>query len=186
MPEEKQVFFETAPLGPLIKLASTKILKLPDLPDIVDSDKSNIQIEKFQKEWKRQIKENINKKNTTVTLISVLKKVYGPSFMSAGFVKLGHDILQYTAPILLSLILQFIENGSTDTFVIFNINIPTGIIFAILLFLNQVIQNFFLNAYFHRCYQLVCKLGHVLYLLFTIKAYMYQCQINLMHLLVLL
>ena len=91
-------------LGPLIKLASTKILKLPDLPDIVDSDKSNIQIEKFQKEWKRQIKENINKKNTTVTLISVLKKVYGPSFMSAGFVKLGHDILQYTAPILLSLI----------------------------------------------------------------------------------
>ena len=141
-------------LGPLIKLASTKILKLADLPDIVDSDKSNIQIEKFQKEWKRQIKENINKKNTTVTLISVLKKVYGPSFMSAGFVKLGHDILQYTAPILLSLILQFIENGSTDTFVIFNINIPTGIIFAILLFLNQVIQNFFLNAYFHRCYRI--------------------------------
>merc|ERR1711871_1215375 len=41
-------------MDPLIKLASKKILQYEDLPDIMDSDKADVQREKFLVAWKRQ------------------------------------------------------------------------------------------------------------------------------------
>ncbi len=133
-------------VNPLIKMASLKALQATDLPDILDTDKADLQRQKFLKAW--------NTQQGKPDIVKVLRSVYGKEFAKAGFVKLGHDILQYVVPILLWSIISFIENGSTSTFLIFGTHVHAGFIYAFLLFFGQILQNFFLNAYFHRCYRI--------------------------------
>ncbi len=51
--------------------------------------------------------------------------------------------------ILIGLLIQFIENGGTEKVG----TVPAGYIYLFLLFLCQITQNCFLNAYFHRVYR---------------------------------
>ena len=133
-------------VNPIVKLASNKVLSQEDLPDIMDTDKSNAQRLQFKKEWDKLLKTRGDK----ATIVDVLKKVYGRPFAIAGIVKLWHDILQYLAPVLLSMIIGFIEDGGTAVISIFGWNAPAGLVYVFLLFLGQIVQNFFLNNYFHR------------------------------------
>ena len=136
-------------VNPIVKLASNKVLSQEDLPDIMDTDKSNAQRLQFKKEWDKLLKTHGDK----ATIVDVLKKVYGRPFAIAGIVKLWHDILQYLAPVLLSMIIGFIEDGGTAVISIFGWNAPAGLVYVFLLFLGQIVQNFFLNNYFHRVYR---------------------------------
>ena len=125
-------------VNPLIKMASMKALQATDLPDILDTDKADLQRQKFLKAWSTQ--------QGKPDIVKVLRKVYGKEFAKAGFIKLGHDVLQYVVPVLLSLIISFIENGSTSTFLIFGTHVRAGFIYTLLLFLSQILQNFFPKA----------------------------------------
>ena len=150
---------------PLINQAKQKSLDLEDLPDLMLCDSASDALFKLQQQ------------ESTTTLSRQLYNAYASDFAKAGVVKLGHDILQYTQVVLIGMLITFIENGGVDTFTFGEIQpfnttnttktinttsttntttpwqIPTGFVFAFLLFLCQIIQNCFLNAYFHRVYR---------------------------------
>ena len=81
----------------------------------------------------------------------LLLRAYGSDFACAGVVKLGHDVLQYTQPVVIGQLISFIEDGGTATF--FG-SVRQGFVFAAILFLCQIVQNCFLNAYFHSVYRI--------------------------------
>jgi ABC-type multidrug transport system fused ATPase/permease subunit len=135
-------------IDPIIKKASQKFLEPEDLPDIMDGDKACKHFEAFQVAWEAERKQL--GPNGSPQLAQVLRRVYGRDFACAGLVKLGHDTLQYVSPVLMAQLLSFIEDGATAQIW----GVPAGLVFGVLLFLTQVIQNFFLNAYFHRVYRI--------------------------------
>ena len=114
----------------------------------MDSDKADVQREKFLVAWEQQ--------EGKKSIVAALKAVYGWRFAMAGAIKLGHDLLQYVAPIWLSLIVGFIENGSKETIAIFDGS--AGFVYAFLLFVCQVVELFPERVFFTSAIGAACKL----------------------------
>merc|ERR1711871_542204 len=70
--------------------------------------------------------------------------------MGAGLYKLVYDCLQYLTPVVMFNLIRSVEKGGKEKVG----NIPTGVFFAVLLFFIVILQNWILNAYFHRTYRI--------------------------------
>jgi ATP-binding cassette, subfamily C (CFTR/MRP), member 1 len=128
-----------------IATAKRKVLDLEDLPDIMVADKAAA----ASRSLSRHRRDLEGKLKVEPTLSQLLYRAYARDFACAGVVKLGHDVLQYTQPVVIGLLITFIEDGGTGTFW----GVRQGFFYAGILFLCQIVQNCFLNAYFHRVYR---------------------------------
>merc|ERR1711871_133744 len=70
--------------------------------------------------------------------------------MGAGLYKLVYDCLQYLTPVVMFNLIRSIENKGSSKIG----DIPTGFFLAGGLFLVVILQNWILNAYFHRTYRI--------------------------------
>ena len=141
----------------IVNQAKQAPLELSDLPNVMECDAAATALRKLEAEdEKYRQKQQADASSTPLprpTLSQMLYNSYGTEFRNAGLVKLGHDILQYVQVILIGLLIQFIENGGTDKIVTGSV-IPSGYVYAVLLFMCQIVQNCFLNAYFHKVYRI--------------------------------
>eukprot|EP00501_MAST-03F_sp_TOSAG23-6_P002017 GSMAST32.ASY1.ANO1.2102.1 assembled CDS len=131
----------------LISLARKKTLEMEDIPDILESDKSRIwkldfcNLDSIDSSAIAPTNENATTEPTKKkkpSLIRAIRREFSCTFACAGFYKLLHDILQYSIPVFISLMIQFFEKGATEE--LYDTGIRLGYIWALSLFLARFLQ----------------------------------------------
>ena len=95
-----------------IATAKRKVLDLEDLPDIMAFDKAEAASQSLARH-RSDLVQKLGADGPKPTLSQLLYRAYARDFACAGVVKLGHDILQYTQPVVIGLLITFIEDGGT-------------------------------------------------------------------------
>ncbi|CAH8644795.1 unnamed protein product [Schistosoma rodhaini] len=85
---------------------------------------------------------------TKFSLLYALLKTYGKTLLWSAFLKLLYDILVFVNPLLLKLLLNFLQNIQSEP-------IWHGYLYAIAIFIDTTVQSLILQSYFH----IVFKLG---------------------------
>ncbi|CAK4506852.1 unnamed protein product [Aphanomyces euteiches] len=74
-----------------------------------------------------------------------LAKSFGGPFIMAGFLKLLHDSMQFVAPMVIKLMIDFLRDPNAE--------LRTGLLYALTIFAAGVIQSFSLRQYFFLCFE---------------------------------
>ncbi|VDO81420.1 unnamed protein product [Schistosoma curassoni] len=82
------------------------------------------------------------------SLLYALLKTYGKTLLWSAFLKFLYDILVFVNPLLLKLLLNFLQNTQSEP-------IWHGYLYAIAIFIDTSVQSLILQSYFH----IVFKLG---------------------------
>ncbi|KAH9589496.1 Multidrug resistance-associated protein 1, variant 2 [Schistosoma haematobium] len=82
------------------------------------------------------------------SLLYALMKTYGKTLLWSAFLKFLYDILVFVNPLLLKLLLNFLQNTQSEP-------IWHGYLYAIAIFIDTSVQSLILQSYFH----IVFKLG---------------------------
>ncbi|XP_044159893.1 multidrug resistance-associated protein 1-like isoform X2 [Bufo gargarizans] len=83
-------------------------------------------------------------KDTETSLLKALYKTFGPYFFMSFFFKFLHDILMFTGPGILRLLITFVGNKSAPDW--------QGYLYTALLFICACLQTLILHKYFHICF----------------------------------
>lgn len=137
-PEETANIFSKATFwwtGGLLKLGWERALEQEDLWPLVRQDQSSFISNTFEREWEQQ------QQLAKPSLAKVLIKQFGLVFLLAGILKLGNDVLTFSGPLLLNLIVRFVQNPSWP--------FHYGLLMALAMFLSGVLQTLFVQFYFH-------------------------------------
>ncbi|KAJ8251178.1 hypothetical protein GJAV_G00218150 [Gymnothorax javanicus] len=78
------------------------------------------------------------------SLLLALCRAFGPYFLVSSFFKMIHDILMFTGPIILKLLIEFVNDSSAPSW--------QGYFYTGLLFLCTCVQTLILQKYFHVCF----------------------------------
>eukprot|EP00761_Pharyngomonas_kirbyi_P013067 gb/GECH01013094.1/.p1 GENE.gb/GECH01013094.1/~~gb/GECH01013094.1/.p1 ORF type:complete len:1376 (+),score=357.92 gb/GECH01013094.1/:1-4128(+) len=122
-------------MGPLMKKGYRKTLDISDLFDLRKVEKSEKVSAEFQREWK---KEKIKEKPS---LLKTLFQAYGWRFVSVGILKLCYDLSNLSSPLLIQLILTYIEEPSQPVW--------RGYLYVVLLFVMKIASLLMIHQYFH-------------------------------------
>ncbi|XP_062618110.1 multidrug resistance-associated protein 1-like isoform X2 [Saccostrea cucullata] len=76
-------------------------------------------------------------------LFRAMVSAYLPAALVTALLKLIYDVMQFISPLLLKLLIKFIEDKSEYFW--------RGILYAVLMFVMAMIQSFILHQYFHGC-----------------------------------
>ena len=141
----------------LVSGAKKQVLELVDVPDLSDVDRAARFSDKFDKAWENELAVAKREKRAP-RLNGAIRKTFGTEFVKAGLFKLIHDLLNYSTPVVITLILESIEKEaatSTDGSEAgsFSISSETAA-YGIALFGIKTLQALFLNNYFHRTYRI--------------------------------
>ncbi|KAI0981127.1 hypothetical protein GJ496_010450 [Pomphorhynchus laevis] len=85
----------------------------------------------------------LRKKDKNPSLALALLRAFKGKILASAFLKLIYDLLQFTPPLVLRLILNFIDESDTKP-------LTTGIFFCFLMIVNSTIQSCILHQYFQR------------------------------------
>ncbi|ORX52502.1 hypothetical protein BCR36DRAFT_324258 [Piromyces finnis] len=98
----------------------------------------------FYKEWDKEL----IKRKDNPSILKTFIRVFGPKWIPSGILKFFSDCCNLTSPIILELLLNFVSN---------NTNEPAykGWIYAVVLFVLQILATIFINTYF----ELVMEVG---------------------------
>ncbi|XP_077131251.1 multidrug resistance-associated protein 1 isoform X1 [Ranitomeya variabilis] len=83
-------------------------------------------------------------KDVSSSLFKALYKTFGPYFFMSFFFKFVHDVLMFTGPGLLKLLIQFVGDKDAPTW--------RGYLYTALLFICTCVQTLILHQYFHICF----------------------------------
>ena len=139
-PEERAGAFSLATfgwLGATLRLGATRPLVPTDLPLLRDADAASAAGDAIERQWARQ--RALGRADSKWAVPLALARVYGGEFGRAGVLKLGSDICQITAPLLLKRTVGMLEKGA---------NLRTGAPMAFALLLLQALQALCLRHYF--------------------------------------
>ncbi|XP_063286386.1 multidrug resistance-associated protein 1-like [Pelobates fuscus] len=78
------------------------------------------------------------------SLFKALYKTFGPYFFMSSFFKFVHDILMFSGPEILKLLIQFVGNKDAPNW--------QGYLYTALLFFCACLQTLILHKYFHICF----------------------------------
>eukprot|EP00004_Rigifila_ramosa_P018380 TRINITY_DN4565_c0_g1_i3.p1 TRINITY_DN4565_c0_g1~~TRINITY_DN4565_c0_g1_i3.p1 ORF type:complete len:991 (-),score=281.77 TRINITY_DN4565_c0_g1_i3:1492-4185(-) len=131
-------------INPMMALGYRRPLEEADLWDLDKSDKSHALLLKFEKEWTKQ------RSLPKPSLARAFWKAFGWDFMAAAPLKLAQDSLQFVGPLLLGLMVEFVEDPDKD--------ISLGYIYTLILFSAALIQSVCLQYYFHICFRVGMQL----------------------------
>nr|XP_022316598.1 multidrug resistance-associated protein 1-like [Crassostrea virginica] len=93
---------------------------------------------------------NESETKISAKLLRVLVRAYLPSFLFTAFLKLIYDVMQFISPLLLKLIILFIENKTEYSW--------RGMFYSVLMFVLAMLQSLILHQYFHGCQLLGMKI----------------------------
>ncbi|KAI9470014.1 MAG: multi drug resistance-associated protein MRP [Benjaminiella poitrasii] len=129
-------------MTPLMRLGYKSPLVMDDLWNLRHDDEAAFISEKFQKNWKMELKKE------KPSLFWALFKTLGGPFMFAALFKGIQDILQFLQPILLKELMGWVGSYLTDS--------PEpgykGVFIAVFMFITAFTQTMFLHQYFHLCF----------------------------------
>ncbi|CED82203.1 metal resistance protein ycf1 [Phaffia rhodozyma] len=144
-------------LTPLMKLGSQRFIDEDDIFDLDPNDKADVLGEKLYKNWEaarvkhhaqHPVKQVEGQKAKHPSLFVVLAKSYGGPYLTATVLKILNDLLSFTQPQLLRLLLRYVATYQTST------PAPAiqGIAISLTMFLAAVIQTCLLHQYFDRAF----------------------------------
>ncbi|CAK4758396.1 unnamed protein product [Aphanomyces euteiches] len=131
------VFF--AWLTPLLDLGNKRPLEFDDLYQLNADDRAVHISKTFKKYW------DIEKAKAKPRLWMALARSFGGPFIAAGFLKLLHDSMQFVAPMVMKLMIDFLRDPSAE--------LSTGLYYALAIFVAGVVQSFSLRQYFFLCFE---------------------------------
>ncbi|NXR46089.1 MRP1 protein, partial [Hippolais icterina] len=85
-----------------------------------------------------------SQKSSEASLFKVLYKTFGPYFLMSFLFKAGHDLLMFSGPEILKLLLNFVSNKAAPNW--------HGYFYTVLLFVCSCLQTLILHQYFHICF----------------------------------
>ncbi|XP_066054315.1 multidrug resistance-associated protein 1 isoform X3 [Chamaea fasciata] len=85
-----------------------------------------------------------SQKSSEASLFKVLYKTFGPYFLMSFLFKAAHDLLMFTGPEILRLLLDFVGNKAAPKW--------QGYFYTVLLFVCSCLQTLILHQYFHICF----------------------------------
>ncbi|NXI19483.1 MRP1 protein, partial [Irena cyanogastra] len=85
-----------------------------------------------------------SQKSSEASLFKVLYKTFGPYFFVSFLFKAAHDLLMFTGPEILKLLLNFVGNKAAPNW--------QGYFYTVLLFVCACLQTLILHQYFHICF----------------------------------
>lgn len=136
-------------MTPLMKKGYETFLTAEDLPELPKEDTTAYISSQFAKNWQQQLS---SKKNPSLTI--ALGKTFGGLFLTGGFFKVIQDILAFTQPQLLRLLIKFVTDYSKGK----DVNMKQGFAIAIGMFLVSIVQTAALHQYFQRVFEVGMKL----------------------------
>ncbi|KAM4765357.1 multidrug resistance-associated protein 1 isoform 3-T3 [Cyanocitta cristata] len=85
-----------------------------------------------------------SQKSSEASLFKVLYKTFGPYFLMSFLFKAAHDLLMFSGPEILKLLLNFVSNKAAPNW--------QGYFYTVLLFVCACLQTLILHQYFHICF----------------------------------
>lgn len=137
-------------MAPLMKLGYKSYLTEEDLPNLPKGVHTEYVSDKFNKYWKQQLR---SKKNPSLTI--AMARAFGGQFLQGGFFKVLQDILAFTQPQLLRLLIKFVTGYAKGDE---SATAVQGFSIALAMFSVTVLQTVFLHQYFHRVFEVGMKL----------------------------
>ncbi|CAK4802947.1 unnamed protein product, partial [Aphanomyces euteiches] len=126
-------------LTPLLDLGNKRPLEFSDLYQLNLDDRAVHISKTFKKHW------NVEMMKSKPRLWLALAKSFGGPFIMAGFLKLLHDSMQFVAPMVIKLMIDFLRDPNAE--------LRTGLLYALTIFAAGVIQSFSLRQYFFLCFE---------------------------------
>ncbi|XP_062841096.1 multidrug resistance-associated protein 1 [Trichomycterus rosablanca] len=83
-------------------------------------------------------------KNREASLLLALCGTFGPYFLVSSVYKIIHDVLMFAGPVILRLLIQFVNDSSAPSW--------HGFFYTALLFVCTCVQTLILQKYFHVCF----------------------------------
>lgn len=137
-------------MSPMMKLGYNTYLTEDDLPPLPRNTNTHQASQTFNKHWQQQLSAN---KNPSLTI--ALTKAFGGQFAAGGFFKVIQDILAFSQPQLLRLLIKFVTAYAARNP---EAKISKGFSIAFAMFLVSVIQTACLHQYFHRVFEVGMKI----------------------------
>ncbi|XP_061182252.1 multidrug resistance-associated protein 1-like isoform X3 [Saccostrea echinata] len=106
-------------------------------------DQSSVEMGTIQKDGDHMDITNESHNKLPAKLFRALVSAYLPAALVTALLKLIYDVMQFISPLLLKLLIKFIEDKSEYFW--------RGILYAVLMFVMAMIQSFVLHQYFHGC-----------------------------------
>lgn len=136
-------------LTPLLQLGTKKFLGEEDMWLLPHDDSAEALSERLQKTWDRELELVKQGKKKEPSLKWAIFKAYGGPYVIAGMMKVLYDLLSFSQPQLLHLLLLFVGSYGTDH----PLPATAGFGVAIIMFITANIATAFLHQYFDRCFQ---------------------------------
>jgi len=130
-------------MTPLMKLGYKTFLTQDDLWNLRGRDTTKVTAEKFNEKWDDELK----KKNPSLWI--ALFRSFGGPYGRAALFKVVSDILNFTQPQLLRLLISFVKSYETDT----PEPLIRGVAIALGMFVVSVVQTSCLHQYFQRVFE---------------------------------
>lgn len=136
-------------MGPLMKKGFFQFLTEKDLPFLPSELKSGGASERFYHFWNS---------SPNPSLFFTLAKAFGAPFLIGGVFKGLQDVLAFSQPQLLRLLISFVNDYSNSLSEGEPLPLTQGLMIAVGMFLVSVIQTAFLHQYFQRAFDLGMKI----------------------------
>lgn len=131
-------------MSPLMKLGYATYLTEDDLPRLPEKTDTESAFTALNDNWQDQVS---SKSNPSLSI--ALFKAFGKQFAAGGFFKLLQDILAFTQPQLLRLLIKFANDyAAKDS----EVKITQGFLIAFGMFFVSVLQTACLHQYFQRVF----------------------------------
>lgn len=137
-------------MTPLMKRGYETYLTADDLPDLPNENSTSYTANSFAKHWQQQLS---SKKHPSLTV--ALVKSFGPQFFVGGVFKIVQDILAFTQPQLLRLLITFVNDYSKKKQ---DATLTKGFSIAFAMFFVSIAQTAALHQYFQRVFEVGMKL----------------------------
>lgn len=135
-------------LSDMMKLGSTKVLTLDDMWHLKPQDTANYQSARFQKYLSAELSK------PSPSLLRALFYAYWRTLLRSASFKAVQDVLQFTQPQLLHMIMMFAATYAPESSVEPQ-PFKYGFSIAFLMFLTGLTQTVFLHQYFQICFVMV-------------------------------
>lgn len=137
-------------MSPLMSRGYETFLTADDLPNLTKENSTKYSSDKFEKYWKTELD---TKKNPSLTW--ALMKTFGGQFFTGSFFKMLQDLLQFTQPQLLRLLIKFVTDYSKKKE---DATLTRGFTIAAGMFFVAIIQTAVLHQYFQRVFEVGMKI----------------------------
>eukprot|EP01125_Pyxidicula_operculata_P020715 TRINITY_DN7733_c0_g1_i1.p1 TRINITY_DN7733_c0_g1~~TRINITY_DN7733_c0_g1_i1.p1 ORF type:complete len:1515 (-),score=405.79 TRINITY_DN7733_c0_g1_i1:221-4765(-) len=127
-------------LTPLLKKGYRTSLVHDDLPQIRSDDDPTKLSTEFSEKWQEQ------EFHPPASLTKALFATFWKRLLLAALFKIGNDIFIFTGPVVLELVVDFVQNPNQELYI--------GVLYALAMFLGSTIQSLSMQQYWQQVYRL--------------------------------